>query len=190
MKKNVIFALTLLFTLSASLGALAMNHEPMEHGCSTCPKKDHGSMEMKDDMTMNHEKMEHHSSMGSMKDHGSMGMKGDMAMLGNDIKQNVKAMAHLKDVRAAMAGMEMNQTHHFMVMLMDTETGEPIEQGSAALKIVSPSGKEGGPVKLMGMQGHFGADITLNEKGDYRFTVGTKLADGEKRQFEFAYTLE
>jgi len=188
MKKNVIFALTLLFTLAAALGALAMNHEHMEHS-STCSMKDHGSMEMKGDMGMNHENMEH-SSMGSMKDHGSMEMKGDTTMLGNDIKQNVKGMAHLKDVSAAMARMEMNQTHHFMVMFVNTINGEPIEQGAAALKIVSPSGKEAGPVKLMGMQGHFGADITLNEKGDYRFTVGTKLADGEKRQFEFTHTLE
>jgi hypothetical protein len=99
-------------------------------------------------------------------------------------------MAHLKDVRDAMAKMDMKETHHFMVMFMDTTTGEPIEQGSAALKIVSPSGKEVGTVKLMGMQGHFGADIALSEKGKYEFTVGTKLADGEKRQFEFSHTLK
>jgi hypothetical protein len=40
------------------------------------------------------------------------------------------------------------------------------------------------------MQGHFGADVALSEKGKYEFTVGTKLADGEKRQFEFSYTLK
>ncbi len=167
MKKNLIFALTLFFILSASLGALAMNHEKMDHG-------EHGM------------KMDH----GSMEGHESMEMKGDMVVLGNDIKQDVKAMAHLKDVRDAMAKMDMKETHHFMVMFMDTTTGESIEQGSAALKIVSPSGKEVGTVKLMGMQGHFGADVALSEKGKYEFTVGTKLADGKKRQFEFSHTLK
>ena len=42
----------------------------------------------------------------------------------------------------------------------------------------------------MGMQGHFGADITLSETGEYKFMVGTKLADGEKRQFEFEYKMK
>jgi len=155
MEKKLIIALTVFFTFSASLGALAMNCEEMDHG-----------------------------------EHGGMAMKGEMIVLTNDINQGVKAMAHLKDVRDAMSKMNMKETHHFMVMFMDTTTGEPIEQGSVALKIVSPSGENVGPVKLMGMQGHFGADITLNEKGRYGFTLGTKLTDGEKRLFEFAHTFE
>lgn len=117
-------------------------------------------------------------------------MKGDMIVLNNDFNQGVKAMAHLKDVQDAMSKMGMKETHHFMVMFKDTESDERFEQGSVAIKIVLPSGKNVGPVKLMGMQGHFGADITLNEKGDYKFIVGTKLTDGEKRQFEFTYTLK
>ena len=36
----------------------------------------------------------------------------------------------------------------------------------------------------------FGADIALTAKGAYRFTVGTRLADGKKRQFEFEYTVK
>lgn len=47
-----------------------------------------------------------------------------------------------------------------------------------------------GPLELMGMQGHFGADVTLDKPGDYRFEVGSKLADGEARQFEFKTTLK
>jgi len=31
------------------------------------------------------------------------------------------------------------------------------------------------PLELMGMQGHFGADVTLDKPGDYRFQVGSKL---------------
>ena len=40
---------------------------------------------------------------------------------------------------------------------------------------------------LVVMDGMFGADLALIEKGEYRFTVGTKLADGKKRQFVFKY---
>jgi hypothetical protein len=42
----------------------------------------------------------------------------------------------------------------------------------------------------MGMEGHFGADIVLPEKGEYHFKVGTKLADGQKREYHFHHTVE
>ena len=42
----------------------------------------------------------------------------------------------------------------------------------------------------MGMGNHFGADIVLPAKGEYQFQVGSKLADGSKRQFTFHYTLK
>jgi hypothetical protein len=152
--------------LALPLGAMAM--EGMEHG-----KKMKG---------MNH------GSMEGM-EHSGMKMDENTSMLGDVVVDGVKAMGHVKDVSEAMAEMGMEQTHHFAVMFMDTETGEPIEEGTVALMIAPPSGKKSGPVKLMGMQGHFGADITLSEKGRYTFIVGTKLPDGEKRQFEFAHSL-
>jgi len=158
------FTLTaILSMLALPLGALAMSHE----------KDDHGSMD----------------SMGSMNGDmdGGMSMKGDMIMLGEKTEDGVKAMVHLKDVKDAMAKMGMSETHHFMVMFMDTESGEPVESGLAAVKIEGPDDYTAGPIKLMGMQGHFGADITLPEKGKYEFKVGTKLSDGQKRQYEFEY---
>jgi hypothetical protein len=39
-------------------------------------------------------------------------------------------------------------------------------------------------LSMHGMEGHFGVDLTL-AAGTYKFAVGTKLADGKKRQFEF-----
>lgn len=174
MKKKLIIALTVLFALSAPFGAMAMSHEKDGHEM-------HETMEHKGHDHDMHEKME---------GHGGMEMKGDMAMLGNDTEDGVKAMAHLKDVQEAMAEMGMPGTHHIMVMFMDTSTGEPIEEGIAAVKIKYPSGKESSPIKLMGMQGHFGADIRLSEKGEHKFMVGTKLADGKKRQFEFEYKVK
>jgi hypothetical protein len=160
MKNRWTVLLAVLLTLGLPLAALAASHEGM-----------------------NHDKMEG-------MDHGGMAMEGDMLMLGEDTEEGVKAMAHLKDVKEAMGKMGMPQTHHFMVMFMDVESGKAIEAGTVAVKIKGPSGNEGEAIKLMGMQGHFGADIALSEKGVYTFNLGTKLADGKKRQFEFEFTFK
>jgi len=164
--KKVNALLAALFLLSLPLAAGAM--EGMKHG-------DHDKTE----------KMEH----GSMKgmEHGKM-MEG-MAMIGEETEEGVKAMAHLNDVKEAMAKMGMKETHHFMVAFVDA-AGKPVTEGTVAMKIEDPSGKVSEPVMLMGMQGHFGADIVLAEKGEYHFNVGTKLADGQKRQYDFHYTVE
>jgi hypothetical protein len=164
MKNRWTLLLTVLLTMGFPLVAFSASHE-----------HDHG--------VMNHDKMEG-------MDHDSMKMQGDMIMLGDDTEEGVKAMAHLKDVKEAMAKMGMKETHHFMVMFMDAETGKAIESGTVAVKIKGPSGSEGEAIKLMGMQGHFGADIALSEMGEYTFKLGTKLADGKKRQFEFEFTFK
>ena len=179
LKKLVLMALL----IGLPFTALAMSHgddKEMKHG-----DMKHGDMKHDD---MKHDDMKH----GSMDhgEHGSMGMEGDMIMLGNAVEDGVKAMAHLKDVGKAMAKMGMATTHHVMFMFVDQASGDPIESGVAAVKIERPDGTESGPIKLMGMQGHFGADIELPEAGKYEFKVGTKLADGKKRQFEFEYTLK
>ncbi len=165
MQRLTTAALAVLFILSIPFGALAMSHEKEGH-----KGHDHGKMEgMKHDA------------------HSGMAMEGGMIMLGDRTEDGVKASAHLKDVKAAMAKMGMAETHHFMVMFMDTTTGKPIETGTVAVKIKGPKGEEGKPVELMGMDGHFGADVTLAEKGEYEFKVGTKLPDEKKRQFEFKF---
>ncbi len=131
-----------------------------------------------------------HSSHGAQ----SMGrggmMMGGMVMLEEKTEDGVRGMVHLNDTSEAMAKMGMKENRHFMVMFTDVAAGTPVVEGTVALKITDPSGKESEPLALVPMDGMFGADIALTEKGAYRFTVGTKLADGRKRQFEFAYTLE
>ena len=137
---------------------------------------DHGSM------NMDHGKMN--------MQHSGMNMEGDMILLGDATQGGVKAMAHLKDVHQAMARMGMKTTHHLMVMFADLATGKPIDTGMAAVKITGPNGETAGPIKLMGMQGHFGADIELPEPGQYHFAIGSKLADGKQRQFDLDFILE
>jgi hypothetical protein len=132
-------------------------------------------------------KHDEHGKMEGMKHEGMM--EEGMVMLGEETEEGVKAMAHLNDVKAAMAKMGMKETHHFMVAFVDA-AGKQITEGTVAVKIKNPAGKEGGAIKLMGMEGHFGADIVLPEKGEYHFKVGTKLADGKKREYHFHYTVE
>jgi hypothetical protein len=114
-----------------------------------------------------------------------MAAAGSALGLGAKVEKGVKATADMKDVRAAMAKMGMKTTHHFMVSFADEKSGKAIDSGKVAVKIVDPSGTVTGPMELMGMQGHFGADVILDKMGEYKFQVGSKLADGETRQFEF-----
>jgi len=138
--------------------------------------------------------MEGHDSHGKMEgmkhgEHSGMMMGAGMMMLGDQTVDGVKAMAHLNDVKDAMAKMGMKETHHFMVAFVDA-SGNPITEGTVAVKIEDPAGKTGDPIKLMGMEGHFGADIVLADKGKYEFKVGTKLPDGKTRQYEFEYEVK
>lgn len=119
-----------------------------------------------------------------------MNMKGNYIMLPNSTEGGVTAMAHLKDIKAAMAKMGMHATNHFMVMFTDQKSGSQISEGLVALKITDPHGKVSGPIYLMPMAGAFGSDITLTDKGSYQLEVGTKLRDGIKRKFHFTYTIK
>jgi hypothetical protein len=125
-------------------------------------------------------------------EHGQMNGMQAGGMLGARSENGVKAMAHIKDVHEAMAKMGMHQTHHFMVMFTNAETGKSVGEGTVAVKIKDPSGKVSEPIMLremnMGMGKGFGSDITLPEKGTYTFIVGSRLADGDTRQFHFEYT--
>lgn len=129
--------------------------------------------------------MEQHAGMKM----DSMQMAGNEVMLGQQEIHGVTAMAHLKDVRQAMSEAGMTTTHHFMVMLHDQATDANLDQGSVAVKVTLPTGQQLPAIKLMGMQGHFGADVTLATPGEYTFTVGSMLADGQKRVFTFKTVL-
>lgn len=127
--------------------------------------------------------MMHHSG-------DSMTMAGGMMMLGEQHSDGVKAMAHLKDVRSAMADAGMPTTHHLMVMFSEVANGEAIDGGKVAVKVTSPDGTQQPPLPLIGMQGHFGVDLTLDQAGPYQFVLGTVLTDSKKRVFTFNKTLD
>lgn len=127
-------------------------------------------------------------------DHSKMNMDHASAMadehkqmirVGEQTVDGVEAMVHLNDVKATMAKMGMKETHHLMIMFEQND--KKVTDGTVAVKIKGPDGKEGEAIKLMGMEGHFGADVVLAAKGHYTFTFGTKLADGKNRKFELSW---
>ncbi len=130
---------------------------------------------------------------GSSSAHGAMAGHAAMAgtvMLGEVTEAGVTAMAHIADVGAAMAAAGRKENHHLMVMFRDA-AGKPLAQGTVALRLTAPGSAEpGAPMALAPMAGQFGADLALTGKGLYRFEIGTKLADGVKRQFAFSYEIK
>jgi hypothetical protein len=173
--KQLTIALALLLAL-VTVPSLVLAH---------CGSAEHGGVMQ---VAANHQGHEGHDHSGH--DHGGMAAAGSIVDLGDTTVNGVEAMAHMKDVRASMAKMGMKTTHHFMVMFEDEKSGDEIESGTVAVKITAPDGTVTGPVELMGMSGHFGADVTLDKPGAYTFQVGSKLPDGVVRQFEFKTTLK
>ncbi|WP_051689944.1 hypothetical protein [Pelobacter seleniigenes] len=124
-----------------------------------------------------------------MKMTGGMAMSDDMIMLHGDEVDGVTVTAHLMDVKKAMAEHGIAMTHHLMAGFKDA-SGNPVTGGQAAVKIEKPDGSISGPFSMMAMDGEFGADVNLDQPGMYRFIVGTKLADGQKRTFHLQHELK
>jgi hypothetical protein len=135
-------------------------------------------------MAMHHNKKSGH-------DHGhDMAGHEEMVMVGEKTVEGVRGEAHLNDVEAEMKRAGMPMTHHFMIVFEDHMSKEAITEGRVALRVTHPDGNTANPVRLVGMDGHFGADITLTQRGDYAFEVGSNLPDGKTRQFEFTHAIK
>jgi hypothetical protein len=182
MKTTLSLLLTAIFVFSLPWGAEAFRHHANHdrHGAHSKEKEE------KKDSKQDAHAAEH----GAHDAHAAHDMHEEMYDLGSMSVEGVKGSAHISDVREAMAAVGMNETHHFMVMFMDEASGDAIEEGTVAVRIINPAGEQSAPIRLIGMDGHFGADIVLEEKGTYRFTVGSALPDDVRRQFEFSYNYE
>lgn len=58
-----------------------------------------------------------------------------------------------------------------------------------AVKVKKPSEELSKAYPLIGMDGHFGVDLNLEDNGRYLFQIGTKFSDGKKRMFHFKVEL-
>lgn len=162
-KKQLI--MTLMFLMLVPAAAMAMDHSKMV-----------------DDKAMDHGKMDS-ASMNKMDMSGMDHSMDGMMMLGNEEVDGVKAMFHLSDVKAEMAKAGQPYTHHLMVNFVDVKTGKTIENGKVAVKVKTPADVAGKAKMMMGMDGHFGVDLVLDQSGTYYFNIASKLEDGKKRKF-------
>jgi len=131
----------------------------------------------------------HDASMHEGMQHG-MPMSSRAVYADTLTEEGVRAEAMLMDTSKAMAAAGMESTHHFMVNFFNDEDGSSMAEGKAAVKVTLPSGKQTEAINMMPMANGFGADLTLKEDGAYTFTVGTKLNDGQTRQFVFKTELQ
>jgi hypothetical protein len=142
----------------------------------------------------------------TQKQHKEM-MKGKMGQMMHGEKEGAMGrmeMKGMKDTSMRMGkdtkgmkhdGMGMNKskmdsmmagTHHIMLDVTDAAIGKEIANASAKILIVSPS-KKSSSVDLTPMMSHFGAALTLEEKGGYQFTVDVNVGGVSKTtQFEYA----
>jgi FlaG/FlaF family flagellin (archaellin) len=131
---------------------------------------------------------------GSMPmDHGSMKMEHGGHMMGKvaheEVVDGVKATFSVLDIKAKMKEMGMKETHHIMVVFTDAKNGGKLSEGEVKVKVIEPDKKE--LVKdLMGMEGGFGSDFTMPEKGQYGIMARFKLKDGKVRSVKFRYTVK
>jgi hypothetical protein len=129
---------------------------------------------------------------GSMKmDHGAQ--QGKVAH--EEVVDGVKVTFIIQSMAEAMKGMKMDmpvdmkETHHIHVEFKDTKSGKALTEGEVKVKVQNPDKSEQAK-ELMGMQGHFGADFDLSQKGKYGVMCKFQLKDGKSHQAKFWYTVK
>ncbi|MCX7991437.1 MAG: hypothetical protein N2999_05325 [Proteobacteria bacterium] len=134
-----------------------------QHGHSSAGKEGHGS-----------------SSLGKSIFKGeSKGVKVEGWL--NDIESAMKAMMKDSGMKIDKSKMDPNLTHHISFMISTDDKAGKIKD--AKLKI---SYKEGSKeYTLMSMQGHYGSDISLKEKGSYKATLIVNTEKSGTIQFNF-----
>ena len=108
-----------------------------------------------------------------------------------ETNRNVVQLSGSVDSTASMNKAMMDSmtagTHHIRLDATDAASGKDISNASARILIVSPS-KKNVSVDLTPMMNHFGGALTLDEKGEYRFTVSV-TAGGVSRSTQFQYAV-
>ena len=186
MKRMIITSLAIAFAMGMPMAAMASSHMAHgDHGKAMAEEKmQHGDMEHADQgkHTGHAMKMEHAKEMSHDMHKGHAMGGDDFVEIGKDTQNGVVATVKVKtydDKTVAMIG----ATHHVMVFFADEKSGEALGGGKAALKVKEQGGK---PAMLMQMGEGYGADVKLEGMMN-TFEIGTKLEDGEKRQFSVMF---
>ena len=91
----------------------------------------------------------------------------------------VDMRAMMKKIKASEKMMKkMKSSHHVMFFLEDPATHSAVVEGKGRVTITDPDRKTSS-YNLVGMQGHFGADVVVGKPGEYRFSV--EIESGRKK---------
>lgn len=130
---------------------------------------------------------------GASHDMGHGGHQGDVAH--EEVVDGVKATFKVMSMKEHMKAMAMEmpkgmkETHHIAVEFKDAKSGKVLTTGEVKIKLQNVDKSE--QLKdLMGMQGHFGADFELSQKGKYGVMCKFLLKDGKTRSAKFWYTVK
>lgn len=126
--------------------------------------------------------------------HGGHGdHQGDVAHeeVVEGVKVTFKVMSmkeHLKAIGQEMPK-GMKETHHISAEFKDVKSGKALTEGEVKVKVQSPN-KTDQTKDMIGMQGHFGADLEMSKKGKYGVMSKFLLKDGKTRSAKFWYTVK
>ncbi|MHB1687999.1 MAG: hypothetical protein ACYCVH_11565 [Ignavibacteriaceae bacterium] len=120
-------------------------------------------------------------------------MKGKMGLMMRREMESLHKHPMMGEMNDSSVGMDkaskkamMEGTHFIMLDVTNNLNGKEITNGSAKVQIVYPS-KKNLSVDLKTMMSHFGGALTLNEKGEYLFTINVDFGGGFKTtQFKYA----
>jgi len=134
---------------------------------------------------------EHGHGGGHEMGHG--GHQGDVAH--EEVIDGVKATFKVMGMKEHMKAMKMElpkgmkETHHVAVEFKDVKSGKALTEGEVKVKIRNPD-KSDQTKDLVGMQGHFGADFVMANKGKYGVMCKFLLKDGKTRSSKFWYIVK
>ncbi len=140
-----------------------------------------------------------HGSMSGMHGEGKMEGHGMMKMGDKVFEGKVgpwDAEVRFVDMKAQMAKSKvseqmmakMKHTHHVMFSLQDPEGKKAVTEGKGTVTVTGPDRKQA-KYDMMAMQGHFGADITLDKPGKYEFSAEIE-SGGKKGTASFQHTVK
>jgi hypothetical protein len=115
--------------------------------------------------------------------HDSLEVKAATTRMGND---TVDAIQGSRSMTKATTDSMMAGTHHIVLDVTEIASGKEVAGASARVLIESPT-KKSSSVDLKSMMSHFDSALTLDEKGEYRFTVNVNFGGVTKTtQFQYA----
>lgn len=154
----------------------------------------------------------HHIGDGQQMQGGMPEMGYGEIMTGEQVRNGVSAMIHLTPIAAPDGS---GATHHLMVKFTDISSWKTIVDGNVTVKVIAPGankgiadkkpritqyvvrilpdipeGEDGTPRNEMGMRGHFGADVTLDQEGAWLLEIDARLPDGQQRQYNANYLVK